>query len=215
MKRVVLLVAVVLAGAAHAGGIDGVGRISIGGGLRWIPNWWFLEHAEAAGYPAIDHVPLGGHGVASFGYGVSSWLEISIDVFGGYQAFALQGMDGGRREYSSFTGAAFLGGRLVARDIFGKGFSPWLSAQAGGLLNTLSGPDIEIPERLMPSFAVGGGFDVRFTERYGLSIDARYLHGRSYVPPISGINVGGMWFTVSFVIFFPAEAKRDLAVPGF
>lgn len=204
-----------LATSSLASGIDGWGRISVGGGLRWIPNWWFVDRAAEAGRPVIDHVPLGGHGNASFGYGVSSWLEVSVDIFGGYQAISLQHPEGRRLEYGSFAAAAMLGGRLVAKDIFGKGFSPWLSVQGGGLLSSISGPEIEIPERLMPSFAAGGGFDIRFTEHYGLSLDARYIYGRSYVPPISGINVGGLWVTLSVVFFFPPDAKRDLAVPGF
>ncbi|MGV3619779.1 MAG: hypothetical protein ACO1OB_03120 [Archangium sp.] len=215
MKRVVLSLLMLAASSSFASGIEGWGRISVGGGPRWIPNWWFVDNAAMAGTPVINHVPLGGHGNASFGYGVTAFLEVTVDIFAGYEAFALQGLDGQRMEYGSFAGAAMLGGRLVAKDIFGKGFSPWLSVQGGGLLSSLNGPNVEIFERLMPSFAAGGGFDIRFNERYGMSVDARYLYGRSYVPPISGINVGGMWFTVSVVFFFPPDSKRDLAVPGF
>ncbi len=216
MRTVVLVCGLLLAGTAQAGnGIDGWGRISVGGGVRWVPNWWFVDHAAMAGTPVVEQMPVGPQGVLSFGYGVSQWLEVSVDVFGGWEAFALQGLDGQKLSYSSFTGAAMLGGRLVGRDLFGKGVSPWLSVQGGGLFTAVSGPNIEITERLLPSFAAGGGVDVRFADRYGVSFDVRYLHGRSYVPPVSGINVGGVWFTVSFVIYFPPEPKQDLAVPGF
>lgn len=213
--RTVVLSLLLVSGVAHASGIDGWGRISIGGGMRWVPNWWFVDHAAMYGTPVVEHLAIGPQGNLSFGYGVSPWLEVSVDVFAGYEGFSLQAMDGQRLNYGSFTGAAMLGGRLVARDLFIKGFSPWLSAQGGGLLTTLTGPNIEISERLLPSFAVGGGFDIKFSERYGISLDGRYLHGRSYVPPISGINVGGVWVTLSFVIFFPPEPKREPAVPGF
>ncbi len=57
--------------------------------------------------------------------------------------------------------------------------------------------------------------DVNVNASYGLSLDVRYLYGRNYFPGISGFNAGGVMVTLSFVIFFAPDQKRELEVPGF
>ncbi|HEY0882340.1 MAG TPA: hypothetical protein VGD87_12445, partial [Archangium sp.] len=70
-------------------------------------------------------------------------------------------------------------------------------------------------ERVLLAVSAGGGLTWRITDRYGLTLDVRYMFARSAIWPISGINVGGVWFGLSFNIFFPPAPKRDLDVPGF
>jgi len=215
MKQWVLVCALLLGSAGWAQGIDGVGRISVGGGFRWVPNWWFQSHAADLGTPVIPTVDGGGAGFASFGLGVTTSLEVSIDLLFGYHEFALRAVDGGTRPFSSLTAGAVIGGRLVGTDVFWKGFSPYLSAQAGPMLSALSARDAKIPEKVTVGFVGGGGFTQKIMDRYGVGLDVRYVYARNAVPDISGINVGGVMFSVHFTVFFPPALKRDLDVPGF
>lgn len=218
MKRLSSLVLVLCAGLAHAedgGGIDGVGRISLVGGFRWVPNWHFQAKAAEAGYPMVPGLEGGAAGAATFGLGVSRYLEFSVDVPLGYHTFQIEGPDGVREDFSSFSVGAYLGPRLVASDVLFKGFSAWAGVGGGGLLTTVSGKRQEIPERLVVSFSVAGGLTWKFSQNYGLSLEVRYVNGRNAVAGISGINAGGVWFSAGFTIFFPPPIKRELDVPGF
>lgn len=215
MKRSLWCLVLLLSSAAMADGVEGGGRVSFGGGFRWVPNWWFIDHAAAAGTPVIPGLSGGPQATASFGYGVSANLEISIDLLGSFETFALALPDGVRDEYTSAVYGAQVGGRLVGSNVPFKGLMPYLTVQAGPLLSNISSKANPQTERVLLAFSAGGGLTWRFAERYGLTLEARYMNARSAVSPISGINVGGVWFGVMFNIFFPPGPKRDLDVPGF
>lgn len=213
MRRCGLLFGLLLlvAGSAEASGVDGLGRISIGGGWRWVPNWYFASKAEEAGRP-LEAVSSGGpQGTASFSLGVNSWLEVAVDLFIGYEGFRLAPQE----QFSSVSYGGVIGARLVATDVLFKGFMPYLSLQAGPMLSSVASPQTPNAERLLGALSAAGGATWRFAERYGVSVEARWIYGRLFVPGISGINVGGVWFSASFVIFIPATPKRDLEAPGF
>lgn len=215
MKRFALLLAALVATAAPADGLDGMGHVSIGGGFRWVPNWWFQGKAAAFGTPVIAGIDGGPQGTASFGLGVTSVLAVSINLLFGYQGFALLRPDGGRDEYSSMTAGALIGGRLGGSDVLFKGFMPYLELQAGPVLSVLGGPREAIPEKAILGLSAAGGATYRFARSYGITLEVRYLHARNSVPEISGINVGGVWFTAMFTIIFPPSLKRDLETPTF
>lgn len=198
-----------------ATGVDGWGRVSVGGGFRWVPNWWFAERAQQAGTPLVPGLSGGPQGTVSFGFGATDLLEVSIDALVGYESFALQLPDGTREIYTSVAYGALLGGRLVGTDIPAKGLAPYLAVQAGPLVSNIGARSNPVPERLLLAFSVAGGLAWRLSDRYGVALEARYLYGRSAIPGISGINVGGVWFSAMLVIFFPPAPKRDLDVPGF
>lgn len=215
MRRLWLLLLMLSSSAAFADGIDGAGRVSLGGGFRWVPNWWFADHAAAAGTPVIPGLSGGPELTASFGYGVTANLEFSIDLLGGYENIALALPDGQRDEYTSAVYGAQVGGRFVGNNVFFKGLMPYAGLQAGPLLSSISSRVNPQPERVLFAFSALGGLTYRFAERYGLTLEARYINARAALWPISGINVGGVAFSAMFTIFFPPAVKRDLDVPGF
>lgn len=217
MKKFALAVAVVCAsaGSARADGIDGLGHVSVGGGFRWVPNWWFKDKAAAFGTPVNPGVDGGAQGTASFGLGVTSMLVVSVNLLFGYQSFSLARPDGLNDEYSSVTAGALLGGRLQTTDLLFKGFMPYIELQAGPVLSVLGGPREMIPEKAILGLSAAGGATYRFARSYGITLEVRFLQARNSVPEISGINVGGVWFTAMFTIFFPPSPKSDLAIPSF
>ncbi len=213
--RQALLAVVLLSSAALGEGIDGLGRISLGGGYRWVPNWHFIYKANQAGTPFVEGINGGPQATASFGLGVSSVIELSIDLLGSFETFKLALIDGGTEEYTSAMYGAQLGGRLTGTDVFFKGFAPYLSLQAGPLLSNVSSKSLPNYEKVLLALSASVGATYRFSPRYGIALDARYMLARATVPPISGINVGGFLFSAMFVLYFPSAPKRDLDVPGF
>jgi hypothetical protein len=214
MKRSLLLFVLLSAATASAEGIDGVGRITLGGGFRWVPNWWFQDKAALAGTPVVGGINGGPQLTASFGYGVSSQFEIAIDLLGSFEGFTLQKLEGaGTDEYTSAAYGAQAGARWYPA--ISKVILPYLTVQAGPLLSNISGGTEPQAERVLLALSAGGGVTWRVTDHYGVSLDVRYMYARSVLAPISGINVGGVWFGLSFNIFFPPAPKRDLDVPGF
>jgi hypothetical protein len=213
----VVVVSLFVASPALADGpTDGVGRVSFGGGLRWTPNGFFNGKAAEAGHAnttAEDFVtaPLGFQGMASFGYGAFEWLEVAVDVFGGFESFQLEGW----LPFSSVSYGGLFGVRLTRYDFPVKGLVPYLGVQSGPMLVTVNSPSVPGTERIMQAWSVNGGATWKFTDKLGIYVDVRYLYGRAYVSEIAARNVGGLWFSAGLSIFFAPTPKRDLDVPGF
>lgn len=123
---VVVLAVLVSAQVASADSpTDGVGRVSIGGGLRWTPNDHFNGRAAEAGHPntrAQEFVtaPLGFQGWGSFGYGAFEWLELAVDLFAGFESFQLEGW----LPFSSVSYGALVGVRVTRYDFPIAGLVP-------------------------------------------------------------------------------------------
>jgi len=213
MKRWAVAVALLASSFAFAEGVDGVGRIAIGGGFRWVPNWHFTQKAADAGRPVVQTLNGGPQLTASFGYGINSMFELSIDLLGSFETITLQPAEGPAEEYTSAVYGAQAGGRFYP--LLSKTLQPFLTVQAGPLLSNIANTANPQQERVLLALSAGGGLTWRITDRYGLTLDVRYMYARSAIWPISGINVGGVWFGLSFNIFFPPAPKRDLDVPGF
>jgi hypothetical protein len=215
MRKCSLVAALLLSSVASAQGIDGLGRISLGGGFRWVPNWYLIDKAAAAGTPVIPGISGGPQLNASFGYGVATVLEVSIDLFGSYETFGLSLPDGGVDDITSAMYGAAIGGRIVGSNVFFKGFMPYLQIQAGPLLSNVTSRQYPTTERVLLGLHASGGATYRFADRYGITLDVRYIYARGALSGLSGINVGGVMFSAMFTIFFPPAPKRDLDVPGF
>ena len=216
MKSLTLVVLVLAAPSLADTPTDGVGRISIGGGLRWTPNWWFDGRATAAGSAPIHNgeafrAPLGIQGAASFGYGAFEWFELSVDLLVGYESFELDGL----LPFTSVSYGGLIGARVTRYDFPVAGLVPYLGAQAGPLLVTVNSTSRPAGETILPAFSVNGGASYKLTDRLGLFVDARWLLARVFVADIAGRNVGGVFFSVGLSIFFPPAPKHDLEVPGF
>lgn len=195
---------------------DGVGRVSIGGTLRLTPNDYFNNKALEAGRPLVPSAstsPLGAGGMASFGYGAFEYFEVAIDLYGAWESFVLDGW----LPFSSTNYGILLGFRVTRYDVLFKGFAPYIGAQTGISLVTVTSPSKPAGESALQPWSVNGGFAWRFTERLGVFVDVRYLLSRSFVAEISGRNVGGFFVSAGLSIFFPsATERRDTnEVPGF
>jgi hypothetical protein len=155
--------------------------------------------------------PLGLGGIASFGYGAFEWLELAIDLFGAWESFNLEG----ELPFNSVSYGGLLGLRLTRYDFPVHGLVPYLGAQTGVLFALVSSPSEPGGERVLQAYSVNGGASYRFTDRFGVFVDLRWIYARSWVADIAGRNVGGVLVTAGVSLFFPATPKRDLETPGF
>lgn len=212
--RFAFAVALLLAAPSFAdSSTDGVGRISLGGGLRWTMNDYFNARAAEAGRAVEPKgtAPLGFQGMASFGYGAFEWLELAVDLFGGFESFQIAGED----MFSSLSYGGLLGLRVTRYDFPFQGLVPYLGVQSGLMLSIVSSPTEPAGERAMQTWSVNGGATYRLTERFGFYLDIRFLTGRVFVAELAGRNVGGVFVSAGVSFFFPSTPKRDLDVPGF
>lgn len=207
--RAVLALAIALAvmpaRASEPGSIEGLGRITIGGGIRWLPNDHFKKGAEKEGYPVESIWGVGPMGFASFGYGVLSFIEVSIDLIAAGERFKL--LD--RPEYSSVTYGPLLGARLMKADLFFEGFTPMAGILLGPIFSHLSRDDGLVEERVTTGFSIVAGFAFRLNHRFGIWTEARYLLARGVVPEMAtGINTGGLWFGAGITIYLETPGSE-------
>ena len=190
--------------------VDGWGRISVVGGYRWVPNWYFFDHAAAKGEPVVK-ASLGGPQLdVSFGYGAASWLEVAVDLFGAVDWFELEG----RSPFTAFTYGGLLGPRVTSTNVLFPGFTPYLGAEVGPTFVLLQSSSVSTPERLIVGFAVVGGFHWRFADHWALSVDVRWLLARG-LSEVSGFNAGGVLFSAGVSYLFPPALQREPPIPGF
>lgn len=214
MRTLALLLALLAPSAlAQAGvqSIDGWGRITVLGGYRWVPNWYFAGRAAAAGTP-ISRPSLGGPAlVASFGYGATDWLELSVDLFGSYDSFELQGF----APFAAYTYGAVVGPRLSRANVLFRGFTPYLGVEAGATFSFITSVGLTVPEQLLPGVSAVGGFHWKVADRWAIAFDVRWVYARSFIPGVSGVNVGGVIFSLGVTWLFPPRPRAELEVPGF
>ncbi len=188
--------------------VDGMGRVTVGGGFRWVPNDYFAERAKAAGFELLPKPLLSPQGTVSFGYGATDLIEVAIDLLVGFERFSLLNKPAA---YSSLTYGAMIGARLVKVDFLLRGLIPYVGAQFGPMLATVTTPSDPRPEKLITGYAVNAGVTWLFADRFGLSLDVRWLWARSYADDISGINVGGLFVSLGVTIVFPSAGNQSFA----
>jgi hypothetical protein len=212
VRAFALAIALLAPAALAQASIEGVGRITVVAGYRWVPNWYFAERAAAANVP-FERPSVGGPAATvSFGYGATSVIELAVDGFFAWERFTLAGL----RPFDSFVYGGALGPRFTRGDVFFKGFMPYVSVQGGPLFASVQSPSLAAnPERALGALFVAGGFNLRIAERWAITFDVRWVYARSVVPEISGLNVGGVVFSLGLTTFFPATPPGPLDVPGF
>lgn len=193
--------------AGDYGSIEGLGRITVGGGIRWVPNDHFRKGVANEGHPVEMWWPVGPQAFASFGYGVLSFLEVSIDLVGAGERYKLLDMP----ESASVTYGALAGLRLMKADLFFEGFTPFAGVLLGPIFGHLSRDDGLVEERVVTGFSAVAGVAFRFTHLIGLWVEYRFLLARGVAPELStGINVGGSWWGVGFTIYLESPGSESM-----
>jgi opacity protein-like surface antigen len=193
-----------LAAERWANGIDGVGRISVVAGWKLTPNDYFFARAEEQGYPLAWRGHGGPQGGASFGYGATSFIEASIDLFIGYDRFTVAGF----QPINAYTYGALLGVRFTFMDLLLPGLAPFVGVGVGPTLGYVVSPGTDPVEKLITGVAGTAGVTYRVSDRIGISLEYRFLYARG-MWITSGVNVGGSWFSLGVVVYFPKSSTAS------
>lgn len=184
--------------------LDGMGRIAVMGGYRWTPNNHFQGRAAEHGYTVLPS-PGGGQFAASFGYGALDWIEVTIDLFGGWEM--LRFSDPALEPLTSVSYGALLGARIAKMDWPVRNLMPHLGVQFGPTLVLVNSPQFTNPERLLTGYSFNAGLSYRLNDRFGITFDARLLIARAQFSDIGQVNAGGGWFSLGLEIYFPPSPR--------
>lgn len=197
---------------AWTNGIDGVGRISVSAGWKLAGQDWFFNQSANEGHPLVSRGIGGPQAFASFGYGAIRWLEVAIDLFLGHDRFEISPY----QPVNVITYGALVGVRAQLMDFLVPGLAPYIGFSIGPTLGyVFTGAPDQTFERLVTGVAGVAGIAYRFSDHLGISVDYRLLYARG-VWVTSGLNVGGSFFSLGFVIYFPrnpSESTRMLGGP--
>lgn len=187
--------------------IEGSGRVALQGGYRYTPNADFIRRAEAGGHPVEGGAIVGGPQFsASFGYAPLDWVEATIDLIVGFEAFRLRDLD----DFTSTTYGALLGVRLEKMDFPFRGLMPHFGVQLGPVLSFISGKSIAGSERFNTGYSINAGLSFRFADRWAVGFDVRYLFAYGNLPEVATFNAGGLWGSLSVTFFIPSGPKDPM-----
>jgi hypothetical protein len=204
-----LLCAVLLALAAQRGWaapkLEGAGRVTLLGGWRLTPNDYFANTAAAAGFPLEKPSAGGPMATGTFAYGATENIEVGIDLFGGGETLKLQGLE----PYTSISYGALVGARFQTA-LFDGALVPHVGLLLGPLLALVSTPSVQPQEeRLVTAYAGLIGASLRFGDRFGATLEYKYILARGIAPGIGGINAGGHWLGIGVTYYVASDPNES------
>ena len=203
---VAAVVAAVSSRESLALGRDGQGRISIEGGLTWVPDSPFTQDARASGYDIERPYAFGPVGVASFGYWLDQHFELSLE--GGYQhdSHAVRGM-------SDLTlDSEILMATLRWTFIGGYNIWPYVGLSFGYSFNDVRSP-FSAPWNSWSAVGYGEaaelGLGIDLSDRFGVSVELRYTLAILQTQFPSSLNAGGLSLLVGVYLRIPRAPETN------
>jgi len=198
---------------AQAPGVSGRGAV------RLLPGWhlaWddpFEANARGAGLTV--GYPRGGGpgGFASFSYGATESLEVTVDGYGAWQQYAVRGDS----PLDLWCYGVLVGARWVPLLSPGGEVEGFFQVSTGPVLGNVTGSAAAGGESLATGFLGGAGVSWNVTEPWALSLEYRYLFARPQAPPpVAGsINAGGHFLLLGVAWHVAGQAPRRSVMDGF
>lgn len=185
--------------------LEGQPRVTVMGGWHLTVNDTFAKGAELLGHPLERPSPGGPQGVAIFGYGVTSYLEVAIDLFISYEQFKLLDYE----PINAVAYGALLGVRLHQIDLLFKGFDPSIGISIGPALGFINSGSLETTETFSTAYAAHVGLGYRLSPRWAIQFEYRFMIARAAVADLPSLSVGGNAFSLGVSFFFPQEKTSD------
>lgn len=193
-----------------ASSLEGVGRISIQGGWRYVANSTFYDRFYSQeGNQGMERASTSHGGpmaVGSFAYGITELVEVGIDLFGYIEQPRLTG----RPKLTTAAYGALLGLRFRWWwDIGPDGVVPFLGVLSGPLLATAAFEGTPAKETFTNAWGATAGATFRLNPSWGLSLEYRLLFARAAVGPpeqrLGTFNAGGSWISLGINYTFPKD----------
>jgi hypothetical protein len=198
--------------------LDGVGRISLQGGWRFVSNSTFYEsYYSRPENAALERAPASNGGplvAGSFAYGVTDLVEVGIDLFATAERLQLTGQP----RLTTAAYGALLGLRFQGwLDIGPEGLVPFLGILTGPLLASAAFEGQPVRETLSQAWVGAMGATLRLTPTWGICAEYRLVFARGAVgrpeQRFGSFNAGGNWFALGVTYTFPREPSNPLDGP--
>jgi hypothetical protein len=198
--------------------LEGVGRISIQGGLRYVANTTFYDnYYSLEGNRELERAKQSRGGplvLGTFAYGISDLVEIGIDLFAHGERLQLTGQP----RLTTAAYGAMIGLRFRSwLDIGPDGMVPFLGLLTGPMVAVAAFNDQPVRETFSQAWAGTVGATFRLTPTWGISTEFRQVFARGAVgrtdQKFGSFNAGGSWFTVGVNYTFPKDSSPSSRVP--
>ncbi|MHB8876077.1 MAG: hypothetical protein ACYC8T_20495 [Myxococcaceae bacterium] len=181
--------------------LEGYGRITAAVGWRLTPNDHFYSRARELGRELAASSPGGPAVCLCFGYAANENVEVGIDLHVSGESLRLEG----GAPITSITYGALVGVRLQAPGLLFDELVPYVAAFTGPTLVLVSSEDFPTAETFSAAWAGAAGATLRLGERFGATLEYRFLLARGMVPEVSSVNGGGHQLTLGFTVYFAPE----------
>jgi hypothetical protein len=212
--------------------LNGVGRITVQGGWRLTSNNTFFDSFYALpGYACSEgcsrESPGGPFATATFGYSVSDFIEVGIDLFYTQQQLRLTNAPA----LTNITYGALLGLRFqgLLEILTPQGVVPFIGLQTGPSLAYSLAEGIGHKESIIQPWVGTVGATVRLSAHWGITAEYRlaFARGRSpyndRTPPagadanayknLASFNAGGNWFALGVTYLLAPDPVRTFSMP--
>ena len=195
--------------AAEQGSVQGVGRITAGGGWRLVPNDHWRAGAAEQGTPEATPSIGGPHAFISGGYGALDYLDVGLDLYVGGERHTLETLP----TYTAVSYGVAVAVRFMKADFLVQGLTPMAGVGLGPTICYVGRDDGLIREIVTTGFSAMGGISWRLTHAFGLWLEYRFLLARGFAPEIGrSINMGGSFFGLG-VTFYLESYKGPAETP--
>jgi hypothetical protein len=198
--------------------LEGVGRISIQGGWRYVANTTFYDnYYSLEGNRELERAKQSRGGplvLGTFAYGISDLVEIGIDLFAHGERIQLTGQP----RLTTAAYGAMIGLRFRSwLDIGPEGTVPFLGLLTGPMVAAAAFEGDPVRETFSQAWAGTVGATFRLTPTWGISTEFRQVFARGAVgrtdQKFGSFNAGGSWFTVGVNYTFPKDSSPSSRVP--
>jgi hypothetical protein len=212
--------------------INGVGRITVQGGWRLSGNDAFYDSFYALpGYTCSEgcarESPGGPFLAGTFGYSVSEFIEVGIDLFATQQQLRLTNAP----TLNNITYGALVGLRFQTLfDVLTpQGVLPFIGLQTGPALAYSVAEGVGRKELILQPWVGSVGATLRFSTHWALTAEYRLAFARGQSPyndrpPPAGAdanayknlafyNAGGNWFSLGVTYLLAPDPIRTFSMP--
>jgi hypothetical protein len=212
--------------------LNGVGRITVQGGVRLSSNTTFFDSFYALpGFECSQgcsrETPAGPFATATFGYSVTDFIEVGIDLFYTHQQLRLTNAP----IHTNITYGALLGLRLqgLLEILTPQGVVPFIGLETGPSLSYSLVEGVGRRESIVQPWVGTVGATVRLSAHWALTAEYRLAFARGQSPyqnklPPSGVgespyknlasyNAGGNWFALGVTYLLAPDPVRTFSMP--
>jgi len=200
--------------AAEPVPLVGVGRVAPSVGWRHSSNGTFYDNYYSqpgrAGTRREPSSPGGPVLAITFGYGVTSYFELGVDLFATAERLRLTG----EPQLTTATYGALVAGRFqtLIESVGPAGLVPSLGLLTGPTLVLTQVPGGTPNEVFTQAWGAAAGVRLPLDTTWSVGLEYRFLFVRGNAGTLGSVNGGGQWLTLGLSYAFPPEPEHSFGL---